>query len=520
MVTACGDDGGSNKDGIAVFDVQPENPLIPGNTTETGGGRIVETLFTGLVSYDPKTSNPKNAVADSITSTNDDAQHYTFKLKEGWKFHDGTTVKAKNFVDAWNYTVYTPNAQSGASFFSSIQGYSDAHTVDPDETGPEVAPTPAATTMSGLAVVDDYTFTVTLSAPFAVFPTMLGYSAFSPLPDSFFADKAAFEKHPIGNGPFMFVSQDTQKVVMKKFGDYKGDDKAHVDKVTWTFYSNDVTAYRDVENSKLDFMDQIPLSQLGTYKDDFDGRNGNNDVAVIQIIDFPDYDAKYSNPLLRQAFSMAVNREEIADAIFDGTRTPATGFVSPTVDGYEADVCEYCVFDKDKAKALFQQSGASASETYEIWYNSDGGHKDWIEAVASSISETLGVTVTAQGSENFRDIRLRANAREFTQMFRAGWQGDYPSIENYLNPLYRTGASSNDEGFSDAAVDAKLQEADSTGDLDKAISLYQEAEKLIAAQMPVMPMFYVKQQAVWSKDVKNVTVDWKGDLDVASVELK
>ena len=77
--------------------------------TETCGGNVIDAVFSKLVHYDAETAKPENDIAESIETT--DNQNFTVKLKPGYKFHDGTEVKAKNFVDAWNYAAYGPNAQ-------------------------------------------------------------------------------------------------------------------------------------------------------------------------------------------------------------------------------------------------------------------------------------------------------------------------------------------------------------------------------------------------------------------------
>jgi len=157
---------------IVIDGTQPANPLLPSNTSETGGGDILDHLWAGLISYPPGGGEPVNAVAESIDTT--DAQTYTIKIKKGLKFHDGTEVKAKNFVDAWNFTANSENGQQQGSFFSDIEGYEAVHTEDPDgEEGPQKAPKPSAQTMTGLATVDDYTFTVKLTGQNSIFPVKL-----------------------------------------------------------------------------------------------------------------------------------------------------------------------------------------------------------------------------------------------------------------------------------------------------------------------------------------------------------
>src|SRR5215203_4503891 len=98
--TATSAAGGQTGGEITVRGCNPENPLVPANTGETCGGDIIDATTAKLVSYDPDTAAPNNDIAESIETT--DNENFTVKLKQGYKFHDGTEVKAKNFVDAWN----------------------------------------------------------------------------------------------------------------------------------------------------------------------------------------------------------------------------------------------------------------------------------------------------------------------------------------------------------------------------------------------------------------------------------
>src|ERR1700722_15088307 len=158
LITACssGDSSGGSSSGVVnAWAGEPQNPLIPTNTSENMGGRALDSLFSGLLS-DPADGGTENEVAESIEST--DGQNFTVKLKDGWTFTDGTPVTAKSFVDAWNYGALSTNAQLQASFFDPIKGY--------DEVAAEV---PTAQTMSGLKVVDDSTFTIELKQPESAF---------------------------------------------------------------------------------------------------------------------------------------------------------------------------------------------------------------------------------------------------------------------------------------------------------------------------------------------------------------
>src|SRR5918996_5853056 len=223
VVGAC-NTGGSGSEGEGAGDdtfsigiVEPEH-LFPPTTNATNDMQVLFVLFTGLVAYDPQTAKPANAMAESITSP--DQQNWTIRIKEGWTFHDGEPVTARSFVDAWNFGAYAPNAAGNSSSFAKVVGYDDLQG-DPAAT-PPVAP--AAKEMSGLRVVDDTTFTVALEEPFSQFPLTLGFQAFYPLPKVALADPKKFEEAPVGNGPYQMDGrwQHDESIRVKRYPDYQG----------------------------------------------------------------------------------------------------------------------------------------------------------------------------------------------------------------------------------------------------------------------------------------------------------
>ncbi|MCU1661818.1 MAG: peptide transporter substrate-binding protein [Pseudonocardia sp.] len=530
LTSACGGSGGGPGSGgsggrqtdatISVNSTEPENPLIPGNTNETGGGKVVDALFTGLVEYDPKTAEPRNAVAQSIETT--DSKLYTIKLKPGWTFHDGTPVTAQNFVDAWNYTAYSPNGQQNASFFAQIAGFDQVNTQDPDgANGPLAAPQPAAQTMSGLRAVDDQTLEVTLAEPFSVFPTQLGYQAFMPLPRAFFTNQAAFEATPIGNGPFRFVSrQPGANIVLERYEQYGGERKPGVKGVEYRFYESAEAAYADVVSNNLDFIEIIPPSAIAgnLFETDLPNRSVSQTYLGLQRIGFPIYDARFQNPQLRQALSMAIDREAVNQQIFNGLKPPADGLVAPNVPGRAEGQCgELCTYQPAKAKQIFDATGFQGP--IELTSNADAGNAEWMQATCVTITQALGRECNFVPVPTFGEFRTAINAREMSRIYRTGWVADYPSIENFLNPMYRTGGSTNDGEYSNPAVDALLARADAAPSTEEGNALYQEAERLIIQDMPAIPLYFQSVQAGWSARMSNVTVTQFRELDVFGVTV-
>jgi oligopeptide transport system substrate-binding protein len=518
VLAACGGGSGSGSSGevdtngtFTVYGTEPQNTLIPTNTNELGGSKAVDPMFSQLVAYRGDNGQPYDLMAESITTT--DSKVYDIKIKQGWKFHDGTEVKAKNFVDAWNYGAYAPNGQINSSFFESIQGYEDVHPADENAK-------PATDKMSGLAVKGDYEFQVTLTAPFSVFATKIGYTAFAPLPDMFFADPKAFGSHPIGNGPMKFVSR-TPNVDIKltRFDDYKGQDKVKFKDLAIKIYASQETAYQDLLSNRLDFIETLPPSALagGKYKADLKDNLVIGHLLGISTISLPYYVPGYDNLELRKAISMAIDRTQITKTVMNDTYVPADGYLSQGIEGYRPGVCQFCKYDPAAAKAAFQNSGFKGKLT--IASNADGGRKEPLVAACNSIKNVLGVECDFVPATDFGQWRSIVTGHKLTGMGRSDWSADYPSIENFLNPLYRTGASSNDSLYSNPAVDALLRQADATPDKDAAIKIYQQAEDLIAKDLPSIPVWDEKGVAAKSDHVKTVTLDFRRRADYSSVEV-
>jgi len=487
---------------ILAAGTEPQNPLLPANTNEVGGGLIMKLLFEGLVNYDGQ-GKPINQVAESIDTT--DSQTFTIKIKPGWKFTNGEAINAKSFVDAWNFGALIDNAQLNAYFFEPIDGYKEVH---PDAEGAKAT----AKTMKGLAVVDETTFTVKLASPQASFPARLGYTAFYPLPQSAYKNIKAFGDHPIGNGSYMLDGNWVHNVSIKvkKNPGYKGTLVAKNAGVDVKVYTDQNASYTDLLANNVDVVAQIPDNALASFKSDLGDRAINQPAGIFQSFTFPLYQPEWKTPAskqVRQAISMAINRKQITDSIFQGTRTPATDFSSPVVQGYSKDICgEFCTYDPAKAKALLAKAGGFTGKL-EIAYNADGGHKAWVDATCNSIKNALAIDCAGKSYPDFKSLRDPITKGTMKTAFRTGWQMDYPALENFLAPIYAKGAGSNDGHYDNPAFDALLKQADKAKTPEEGIKIDQDAEKLLLTDMPVVPLWYSNTTGGYSEKVSNVKFD-------------
>lgn len=494
---------GSNASGsstgiISTNGSEPQNPLIPANTNETGGGRILDAIFAGLVYYDASGATHMD-MAESI-EPNEDSTVWTVKLKEGQKFSDGSEVKAHNFVDAWKKGA--SEAMLSSYFFEPIAGSDDEGAGD----------------LTGLEVVDDYTFTVTLKAPAADFSQRLGYAAYFPLPDSTLEDMETGGEQPVGNGPYMVAEggwEHNAQIHLIPNPEYKGDNVAKNGGVDIIFYSSLDAAYQDLLSGNLDVLDALPDSAFATYEADLSGRSVNQPAAIFQSFAIPSSLEHFSGEegnLRRQAISYAIDRDTITDTIFSGTRTPTKDFTSPVVDGYNDSVpgSEVLTYNADKAKELWAKADAISpwSGTFSIAYNSDGGHQAWVDAVTNSVKNTLGIDAVGAPYPDFKSLRSEVTNRTITSAFRTGWQADYPGKYNFLAPIYGTGAGSNDTDYSSAEFDGLLQKAASASSNDEANSILDKAQEVLFKDLPVIPLWYSNVVGGWSENVDNVVFGW------------
>ncbi|KES04095.1 peptide ABC transporter substrate-binding protein [Streptomyces toyocaensis] len=508
--TACGGDGDGGSDAGAVLSASwgdPQNPLEPSNTNEVQGGKVLDMIFRGLKRYDPETGEAKDMLAEKIETS--DSQNFTVTVRDGWTFSNGEKVTARSFVDAWNYGASLRNNQRNAYFFGYIEGYDQVHPDKGEQT---------ADTMSGLKVTGDLTFTVKLTQKFSTFPDTLGYNAFVPLPRAFFDDHDAWVKKPVGNGPYLVDSYTRgSQMSLRRWDAYPGPDKAQNGGVDLKVYTDVNTAYTDLMAGNLDLADDIPAAQLKNVRTDLGDRYLNTPAGITQTLAFPFYDDAWNKPgseKVRKGLSMAIDRGQITDTIFQKTRTPATDWTSPVLGedgGYQEGLCgDACEYKPDEAKKLIEEGGGLPGGKVTITFNADtGSHREWVNAVCNSINNALDDerACTAAPVGTFADFRSEITERKMPGPFRSGWQMDYPLIQNFLQPLYYTGASSNDGDWSNQEFDDLVDRANRETDTAKAVGLFQQAEKVVRDDMAAIPLWYQNGSAGWSARLSGVKLN-------------
>ena len=496
--------------------------LVPTAADDDPSIQVIRQVYRGLVKYNPETGAAENDLAESITST--DNTVWTIKLKSGYTFTNGEAVNSDAFIRAWNYAAYGPNAQNNSYFMGRIAGIEDMSSTDPDgEDGPQTAPEPAAKELSGLKKVDDSTFTVTLSAPFSGFPATVGYSGFFPVAEACLADFDACNEAPIGNGPYKIEGswQHNVGITLVRNDAYAGADKGKADKLSYKIYADVDAGYAAFQSGEVDVMYTIPPARYQEAKSDLGERMFEKPGNSFTYLGFPMYNSAFANKQLRQAFSQAIDRQAIIDAVFNGRFTPATGIVSPLFDGYRPNVCDFCKYDVNAAKAALAAAGGwPAGQKLQLWANAGAGHDAWLKAVGDQLKANLGIDYELVVNLEFPAYLETAGNQGFTGPFRLGWGPDYPVVETYLAPLYGTGGSSNNSGYSNPAFDNLIKQGDGAKTTAEGIQFYNQAEDIIVEDLPVIPMWFSKVTAIHGESVDKFVYNNISGVSYGEITLK
>ncbi|MGW4841600.1 peptide ABC transporter substrate-binding protein [Nocardia brasiliensis] len=514
-LSACSSDEDTDAGIVTTNITEPQNPIVPTSMNDNNGSRIADRIFAGLKYYDAD-GVAHNDMAQSIETT--DRKNYKIVIKPDWKFTDGTPVTAKSYVDAWNYGALSTNAQLQGYVFAPIVGYDDV-----------AAEKPTAQTMSGLKVVDEHTFTVALTRPSIDFELALAFTPFYPMPEVAFKDMKVYGENPIGNGPYKFARtgawEHNVKVDLVANPDYKGARPAKNKGIRFVMYQSFDTAYADLIAGNLDTLDTIPDSALASYKQDLGDRAITKPTAQNQHVSSQSNIPHLSGEegvLRRKALSMAINREQICENIFHGTRVPSRDFTAITLPGFNGDLpgSEFLKFNPTEAKKLWAQADAISpwSGRFEIAYNSDGGHQAWIEAVANSIKNTLGIEAIGAPYPTFKDIRTAITARTIGKAFRYGWQGDYPTMLQFLTAQYYTGAGTNNIDYANPEFDKLIDAALAAASLEESYKLVGQAQTLLLRDMADIPVLDFIATAGLGEKVKKAELTWNGQFDFENIE--
>ena len=489
------------------------NPVAiePFGAEENQGVEVIQNLFDPLCTYNWNESKVEPLACESYEA-NDDATQFTFHLRKDGKFHNGQPVTSKDFKYAWERLCkhdFAPAPSALGYKLAQVKGADEMMAGNADELDVECP--------------DDYTLVVNLKAAFADFPSIVSEAATAPVPAGCTDTEEDFQKFrlaPIGNGPFQMDGEwaDGQYINLKRFDDYWGE-KPLIDGINFAIFKDEDTAWTEFQAGTLDWT-AVPASlfpmavqQYGEADDDGYVANPgkqtfNGEECSIYYLICNNKDEVMGNPDVRKGISCAINRKAICDSVLQNTKSPAANILVPGVPGYEEGAWDNCPAegDKDKANEFFDKAGypmkdGSRGLTITLGCNGGAGHEDIMAMIQADLAQ-CGVSANIESSEWAAYID-KLQSFDY-QIGRLGWVVQVPYADGLLQPLFYTGAGDNNSGYSNPNFDAAIDKARSVVDDDERTKAYQEANKIVAEDFPVIPMFFYNHTYVASSRVHNM----------------
>ncbi len=473
----------------------PES-LDPHKTSTVYEAHILRDLFLGLTTEDIR-SDVIPGAAESWTVSGD-GKVYTFKLRADGKWSDGSPVTANDFVFAWRRLTDPATAAEYAYMLAPVV---NAEAITKGEKKPDEL---------GVKAVDDLTFEVTLNAPTPYFLEMLTHQA------TYAVSKANVEKmgadfikpgNLVSNGPYTlaeFVPNDHIKLV--KNPNFYDSANVKIDTVNYIPTEDRSTAIKRFEAGELDMNDDFPTEQLADLKAKFGDQIKVGPYLGTYYYAFKIPKAPWDNVKLRHALSMAIDREHLAEKVWQNTMIPAYSFVPPGIGGYETRTTDYSeksqIDREDEAKKLLTELGYGPDKPLklEIRYNTSENHKNTAVAIQEQL-KPLGVEVSLLNTDTKTHFGHLEQHGDF-DVARVGWIADYKDPENFL-ALCKTGTGNNYAEYSNKEYDELLATAAAATDPSARMKSLSDAEAIgVARDLCVLPLLYYSFHNIVSPKVK------------------
>lgn len=510
----CGLDGQKDGLGASSADGPTLTAVFNGSVKHLTGGQdpgsqIAMTMCEGLTRLDA-TTHVKMAAAKSVTTK--DNTTWKVVLKPGRTFDNGEPMTAKTWVDTFNFIASGPNGMVSNYAFEPIQGY--------DALNP-ASGKPKTKSLSGLRILGKYTFTVTMAKPDNELPFMLTTLPFCPMPHSAFADPTAYDKKPIGNGPYKFRSLDTRKgVTVVRNPRYRGwRQKNPPGAIEFRVYNDANTAYNDVAAGNVDIMRNLPPSLVSQAKRTL-GRSGVTPLpanVLEQYVTWPTYLGKKFPTPVRIALSKLIDRDGIARYLFLGSSLPARSLVPNSVTSYRPDPCgTTCDYDPRAAKKLLRQAGFHG--TIPLYYSSDNAANATTDAATvkaiTNSAKRVGLKIQPMPTPGDQLTELATN-HKLTGPSVQLWGSSFPGSSEWLASVlvdanYGLKYDSPQASASVAAALASRSPA-------KSDASWHAAEDRMLADQVIQPLFYQREYIGHSRCAIPGTAG--GDMQVVRTEM-
>ena len=471
-------------------------------TSTVSESRLMDELYSGLVDFSANAKViPGTAERWDIS---EDGTTYVFYLRENAKWSNGDSVTAHDFVFAYQRLM---NPATAAKYATLLYPIKNAEKVNMGE---------LELSQLGVRAIDDKTLEVQLEQATPYFLDQLTHQTGKPMHQKSveaLGDQFVKPGNMVTNGAYMLSEYVlNSKIVMKKNPHFYAAEDVSIEELHYIPFEDRSTCVRAWEAKEVHTCADLPaqdLERLAEYGES---------LQVVPYLGTYYYalnttDELLSDPDIRRAMSMVIDREFLAEEIWPGM-IPAESFIPPGINNYgvgspQTDYFEMSMLDReDEAIAILASKGISKDKpvTIELMYNSGENHKNTGTAIADMWSE-IGLNVTYK----IRDAAAHyAYLRDLgdLQVARAGWIGDYSDPQNFLFTLESHNTGFNYARYDNPEFDALMRDAAKELNQDRRAEILSEAESLVMRDTPFLPIFYYSSFTLVSPDVEN----WQSNL--------
>ena len=519
-VAACLGSCGKKYSGITVQIGPNPETLDPALNSAVDGGNMLITLFETLLIIDENNKvQPGQAEKYEVS---DDGLTWTFTMRDGLKWSDGTELNAKDFEYTFKRIVdVNLAAPYGETVLGMVEGYQDA-IGNPDKEG-KTTTTPNTDLLNVKASEDGKTLTIKLAYPCAYFDKLAAFGTMSPVQKATVeANGDAWATKPetyVCNGPYM-ISEWTpsERIVCKKNPNYKGgwDSKRIVtEDLTFLLLEDASASFAAYNSGTAQLIKDVPTEEIPSLKKSTDGGDFYVDTILgTYYLSMNLNKAPFDNVNVRKALNLAIDRDYVANVIMQGTYSPAYNFIGPGIvdsegmffdnakaaNGGKTYISEDYEANLEEAKKALAEAGYPNGEGFPtITYSTnDSGYHVAVAEYLQQAYKQLGITMNIDKVE-WASFTPQRRAGEY-EMARNGWVMDYNDASNMIELLYSTNGN-NDGKYNNPAFDAAIDKS-KVADMKEHFTALHEAESIMMKDYACIPIAYYNDFWLQSSSLK------------------
>ncbi|MGB5326551.1 MAG: peptide ABC transporter substrate-binding protein [Pseudomonadales bacterium] len=460
--------------------------LDPHIVTGVTEHNIISALLEGLVSEDPRTLAPSPGVAERW-EVSDDGLNYTFYLHKTARWSNGEPVSAGDFVWSWQRVL---SAELGSEYAYQLYPVRGARAFHRGELQDFSA--------VGVRALDMHTLRVELENPTAYFLSLLAhFSTFPVHKNTVLAHGAMTQRgsnwtrpgNYVGNGPFQLREwRLNYRIGVAKNPHYWDAERVALNEIRFYPIDNAQTEERMFRTGALHLSAALPPDKIETYLASAPDRISIDPYLGTYYYRFNTTRPPLDDVRVRRALSLAINRQLLVDAVAKGGQQPAYSFTPPDIHGYQPPQ-SLLSYDVEAARRLLAEAGFANGNGFpklELLYNTSEGHLRIAVAIQQMWKEALNIDI-ALSNQDWKVFLSRAQALDY-DIARAGWIGDYPDPNSFLD-MFVTAGGNNQTGWSDEDYDRLIAAAASEADPPRRFGHFYAAESILLNESPIAPIY-------------------------------